>query len=160
MDFSHNSIDGATRLLINWTGNMDKVLRIEDFQLLEKLGSGSYATVYKCVKKVKPRSILSVNPFGNSSFTLFSGKYQGFVCDKMRGQVQTVQVGCRQHNHRDPSAEDPKTQTHSGDGRLPLGRQVCAPVSSLLHQSSNPCFITEASTYSWSCVAPGTCPCT
>lgn len=39
--------------------------KIEDFQLLDKLGSGTYATVYRCFKKVIKEQLYTLSLYAN-----------------------------------------------------------------------------------------------
>lgn len=61
--------------------------RIEDFELLDNIGSGSYATVYKCIRKVYNFIIVRKNP---NLITFIQSGNEGGVRLKMRGHSEVV----------------------------------------------------------------------
>lgn len=108
-------------------GDIGPPPRIGDFQLLDKLGCGTYASVYRCYLKESAHNSYSVFTFVHVIiwfFLIAELKGQGVPGHQVRGQVEALQVVCGQYHHRDSIAEDPETPTHRRNEGFSMGRQV------------------------------------
>lgn len=97
--------------------------KIDDFDLLEIIGTGSYSTVHRARNKVRFNKCFLC--FGCIDWIIYVfAALQTVLRDKMCCKVQSITIRHRKSTARNKTTKNIKSQAHRGNDRFSLGRKV------------------------------------